>query len=317
MDRELNAAERTLFDHISYDIREHPDGYRSSGKRLDRYYDDEQLCWQRRKLELGRKINRIESAPPIDDVDKFILRDLKEGLASPAPPPLWIRLKYALEDAWLDYQGGRVLAEEDARVILIIAWVTTDPEANSTNLDITKFADLPWKLESLGIPSRMGLVRDLFLDPEPILSRTHFFEFSEEAFLRLVFVAWHTLFGGTLTGAEITKEMRRALVGEKRLLGLSEQENSKKEIGLIQGQWTEKVDELITGQRSDIGERKTTKPRGRPKKYTTEQRAKMRDMYRRIYLETNDSKGAYNKVADYFGIVSGDAVKAAIRNLKS
>ncbi|MHC4354780.1 MAG: hypothetical protein ACYS0H_18920 [Planctomycetota bacterium] len=72
-----------------------------------------------------------------------------------------------------------------------------------------------------------------------------------------------------------------------------------------------------TEQETKCVKKREQSKRGRPKKYTTEQRAKMRDMYRRIYLETNDSKEAYNKVADYYGIVSGDAVKAAIRNLNS
>lgn len=72
-----------------------------------------------------------------------------------------------------------------------------------------------------------------------------------------------------------------------------------------------------TKQEKKAGKVAKAVKRGRPKKYTDEQRKKMRDMYNRIYQETNDSKGALNKVADFYGVVSGDAVKAAFRNLKN
>jgi hypothetical protein len=240
MHRELNAAERTLFSFISYDIRKHPNKYRSSGKWLDRYYEDEEVCRGRYNLELLRQIKRIETARAIDDADKYLLRDLRETHASQEPPPLWMRLKYALEDLWLDYRHGGVLAEEDARAILLIAWVSTDPNANRANLNITKFAELPWKAEHFA-PSRIGLTPELFLGPKPILSRTHFFEWDNESFLRLVFVAWQTLFQGTFDDAWLTKEMRRALLHEKRLLGIDEQESVRREKGFAQNQEPEDV----------------------------------------------------------------------------
>jgi len=229
MFRELNAAERTLLYHIASEIKEHPDKYREAGKWLNRYYDDDKLCLERRKLELIREIQRIEKGDvDFEGEEELFLPELKEELKIESPPSLWKRLAYALEDLWFNYRMGGVLAEEDAKAILIIAWVATDAEANKDNLNITKFADWPWKRgKGLGKHTRMGLIHDLFLARGPITSRSpFFFEYEDEDFLRLVFVAWHTLFAGTVKGAIIIKEMRRALVGVKRLLGTDEKENT-------------------------------------------------------------------------------------------
>lgn len=222
MGRELTAAERTLFTHIAADIREHAEKYRGAGRWLDRYHDDDKMCWERRLIEVMRQIKRIEDGRVYWEHEDCLLPELKEELRSEEPPPLWMRLAYALEDLWLDYRMGGMLAEEDARAILIIAWVATDPDANRADLGITKFADLPWKRQrGLAKPSRLGLIHDFFFDRVAITSRTNFFEYDDESFLRLVFVAWDTLYRGTIEGLIVEKLMRKSLATEEKVLKLS------------------------------------------------------------------------------------------------
>jgi hypothetical protein len=51
--------------------------------------------------------------------------------------------------------------------------------------------------------------------------------------------------------------------------------------------------------------------RGRPRKYTDEELKNMVNAYEHFFGESNDSKGAWNKVADLFSAKSGDAVRVA------
>ena len=115
MHRELNVAERVLFHHIASNITKNADEYFEAGKWLNRYYDDDKLCSERRKMELLHEIHRLENGEvDFGGEDELFLQELKNELEEKEPPRLWMRLAYALEDLWFSYRMGGVIAEEDA-----------------------------------------------------------------------------------------------------------------------------------------------------------------------------------------------------------
>lgn len=64
-----------------------------------------------------------------------------------------------------------------------------------------------------------------------------------------------------------------------------------------------------------VAENADKKKRGRRRKYTDKVLDKMQASYNR-HIETMDSKAAWNKVAEEFGITSGDAAKMACHRHK-
>jgi len=66
-----------------------------------------------------------------------------------------------------------------------------------------------------------------------------------------------------------------------------------------------------TQQKAKPVEEPKEQKQGRPRKYTDEDLERMLSAYEQCYQETNDSKAAWNKVADLYGAKSGDAVRVA------
>ena len=64
-------------------------------------------------------------------------------------------------------------------------------------------------------------------------------------------------------------------------------------------------------QKTPSVEERRQKKRGRPLKYTDAQLERMLKAHEQFLGETNDSKGAWSKVADLFGAPSGDAARVA------
>jgi hypothetical protein len=161
-----------LFLKIANDVKEYPSRYAEPGKWLDRYYKDaELLCKKQAEIEqqkygLMEEIKEAEgqslegklftSKHRLEFISQFSIKDI---------PPLRERLAYALEDLFGDYVDTGVLSEVDAKAVILITWIATDPEANRANLSLTNFAEIVWKAET-GVSEeiRFGLAPFLFFD---------------------------------------------------------------------------------------------------------------------------------------------------------
>jgi len=70
----------------------------------------------------------------------------------------------------------------------------------------------------------------------------------------------------------------------------------------------------------DAVEDKNSKPsekqRGRERKYTDNELERMQNAYEKEYSESDNSRAAWNKVAESFGYKSGDAVRKACANYR-
>ena len=163
----FQPKDRDLFFKIAKDIKRYPDKYRPAGEWLNQYYDGyDESHWRKRKDELvlcikSRQLNGKLKC--LSDKIEFALSNCPESVIT-------LRLAFALEDLMEEYEGAGVMDDNCARALLIITWLATDPEANKTNLNLTKFANLPWKTKnlmskgySISEPSRFGLAPFLFI----------------------------------------------------------------------------------------------------------------------------------------------------------
>lgn len=327
MSREFNAAQRVLFKHIAGNIKSNCDDYRNAGKWLDRYYDDHELCWQKYKRELVSEISKRKRKPALTDCDKSILHEDEEHLENiqkykiESRVPLRLRLSYALEDLWLDYRSGNTLQEDDARATLIIAWLASDPDAHKLSLKITKFESIPWKKEEPRKgPSRRGWIYDILLDRRPCSFGSQFFDNDNDTFLKFIFTAWGILFSGTIEGAIIIKEMKRAIVAEERLFGIDKQIDIEAKSSFAQNQilgnllGTTNIKPEKTAPEIKSNGNKRTGKRGRPPKYTDALLEAGYKAYEKFYGETNDSAGAWSEAAKIINAPTGGAARKACTN---
>ena len=154
-----------LFTEIGIDIRKHPDKYHSAGEWLNRYYEDAEFCRKQREglkqynrrliteiKELESEIkdcNPDDSFGPLDKLEGSVFtkkqrREFISKLTNKKQITLKERLAYAIEHLFHNCTCGGVLSEKDTRALLLIVWISTDAEGDRANLNITKFADLPW-----------------------------------------------------------------------------------------------------------------------------------------------------------------------------
>ena len=76
------------------------------------------------------------------------------------------------------------------------------------------------------------------------------------------------------------------------------------------------VESKQSAPKEPAGTGQGNKTRGRPKKYTDSQLKRMLEAHKQCYYENNDSMGAWSKVADLYGIKSGNAARVACQRLQ-
>ena len=138
---DIPEEDRRLFLDIGVDIKKHFAEYCDAGKWLDDYYDESRY-WERRDSRLER-LRGLEvegkALTPSQEREKEGLERLIEGKHPPTLDP-------RLQDAWCAlfkrYRG--LLGQEDAKAVLLIAWLATDVDADRADLNLTQFEKWPW-----------------------------------------------------------------------------------------------------------------------------------------------------------------------------
>lgn len=128
----FTPEEHELFNKIAIDIKNNVDSYCQAGQWLDKFYD-----------EVGK--NRT--------------------------PSIIIKFGKARKNLTEKYKEENFLTEEDAKKVIIITWLLTDPDAENNKLNITKFEE--WKWEPLNDVTKLsrGFAGFLFAQNKDTLMR--------------------------------------------------------------------------------------------------------------------------------------------------
>lgn len=147
---DISDDDRRLFLAIGVDLRNRPAEYRDAGKWLDDYYD-ETCYWERRHSELERLRRMEASGNALTPSQKEDREKLEHEIKERRPPTLDHRLQEAWGKLYSRYRN--FISQEDAKAVLLIAWLATDVDADNADLNFTEFEKWSWD-------SLKGLVRD-------------------------------------------------------------------------------------------------------------------------------------------------------------
>jgi hypothetical protein len=155
--------ERQLFTKVSNNVKKYSDIYKIAGKWLDGY--DERRFWIERECEF-KIANGIRTHKfPIQrfDIDEDTLKKyekhadrLEKILKSEEKPSLVSLLKDAWDDLEARYLVSHFLSDNDAKAVILITWLITDPDANHAHLGLTKFENWNWGVEEIDLPLNEG-----------------------------------------------------------------------------------------------------------------------------------------------------------------
>jgi predicted nucleotide-binding protein len=135
-----NKKDHELFDLISEDIRRNPGDYRGAGSWLDDYCSEESY-WKRQEEEFERLQKDAADIPSQSER----MKDLQESVERRRTPALMARFHEA-RDYLLDRNEAQTLISfDDAKRILIVTWLSTDPEAENTGTRLTALQDWHWE----------------------------------------------------------------------------------------------------------------------------------------------------------------------------
>lgn len=140
---ENKDQDRQLFSQIAIDVRENPNRYSRAGKWLDGYCKDK----ERRQVSQVRRLGEAQ---------QYLVKK---------------------------YEEQSFIPEDDARCIILITWLLTDPDAEKADLNITQFDKWSWQPAD-----------DIFSDSRCAASslwsqNAH----AHDSWIRLVQIAWKTV----------------------------------------------------------------------------------------------------------------------------
>lgn len=178
MENSISPDVRELFHKIAQAIMNEPAKYREAGKWLDEYCsEDAYLKRQEDNLkELQAQKKRIPTLPIVKD-----LMQLEKEIEEKHIPPLLLRFQAAQVHLVRKYKDQEFIPIGDARRIILITWLLTDPDAEKANLNVTELEKWQWEpIDDVLSRSYAGF---LFchggIDRDP--------------WMKLVRVAWHDL----------------------------------------------------------------------------------------------------------------------------
>lgn len=138
----LTAEDSELFLDIAKELRKNPTKYREAGNWLDEYCSED-AYWQHQQTkleELQRKKNEFPVLTNIRSVEQ-LERKIKERQS----PALYIRFKEAQNYLLKKYKNEQFIPEDDAKQIILITWLLTDPDAEKADIGITEFEKWLWE----------------------------------------------------------------------------------------------------------------------------------------------------------------------------
>jgi len=137
----VSTEDRKLFHNIAKEIRNNIDKYLETGKWLDKYCSED-AYWQRQE-DKPHKIGRDSSFRTYWEAWKA--QSLEQKIREKRTPALIIRFQEACDYLLEKYKGEQFIPEEDAKRIILITWLLTDPDAEKSNLNITQLEEWSWE----------------------------------------------------------------------------------------------------------------------------------------------------------------------------
>jgi len=141
-EKSISAEERDLFHKVAQDIKDRPAKYREAGKWLDEYCGED-AYWQRQEKEL-KELRRKEREFPNWPIPKQV-RQLEQEIEQRRTPALAVRFQEARDYLFEKYKQQQFIPEDDAKRIILIAWLLTDPDAEKADLAITELEKWTWE----------------------------------------------------------------------------------------------------------------------------------------------------------------------------
>lgn len=132
----LTAEDHKLFLDIAKEIRKNPPKYHEAGKWLDEYCSDD-AYWQRQQTKLEESHRKKTDFPVLENIRRLEQIELK--IKERQSPALYIRFKEAQNYLLKKYKNEQFIPEDDAKQIILITWLLTDPDAEKADIGITKF----------------------------------------------------------------------------------------------------------------------------------------------------------------------------------
>ena len=139
----ITPEDRELFSKIAADIRNNPAAYAEAGKWLDEYCSAG-AYWQRqeKRLEELEELGKTRPNRPHNDRE---IADLKEKLEKRADVSLFKGFSRCRECWEGKYEDGGFVSKPDAKIIILITWLLSDPDAGETEPSITRLQKWAWE----------------------------------------------------------------------------------------------------------------------------------------------------------------------------
>lgn len=138
----LTDKGRELFLDIAKDIRKNPARYREAGKWLDEYCSEESY-WQRQENKLKELQSQKKRFPALLIVQE--VEQLEQEIETKRTPALLIRFQEARDNLLEKYEDQQFIPEDDARRIILIVWLLTEPDVEETDAGVTELQKWPWE----------------------------------------------------------------------------------------------------------------------------------------------------------------------------
>ena len=190
-DYQFSKEERTLLGIIAEHIQTNPNDYKQAGEWIDEYCS-ESAYWSRKKDELERLKKSHGTLP--EDLYKRDVDRLEKEIAEKRTPPLIIRFNEAQKYFSDKYKDLELIPKDEAKKIILITWLITDPDAENTKLNITEFENWIW--EPLDDISKLSRGFKGFL-----------FSQNKDSWMRLINIAWGKIDTAT---QDVKSEVKKA-----------------------------------------------------------------------------------------------------------
>lgn len=138
----ITAEDRELFHTIARHIKADPAKYQEAGKWLDEY-TSENAYWQR-KEQMLEKLQAQEKNFPNWFVTKERI-DVEKEIEERRTLGLIIRFQEARNSLLEKYKEQEFIPQGDARRVVVVTWLLTDPDAERADLNITELEKWPWE----------------------------------------------------------------------------------------------------------------------------------------------------------------------------
>jgi len=139
-DRKPKREDHELFDLIAEDMRSNPNDYYEAGGWLDDYCSGK-AYWKRMEADLeGLKKDKMGVLAVRQQVSS-----LQEQLEERRTPALMVRFQQARRDLLDNNEKQTLISLNNAKRILVVTWLSTDPDAEKAGVELTSLQQWDWE----------------------------------------------------------------------------------------------------------------------------------------------------------------------------